>query len=98
MPLQNRWQELPQGAKDAYIKLVQQAKNIKESIKELNKKINELIEESKEKALPHAIIRKHLYPDVFIKIGSKTFQTHEYVKGPVKIAVKLGDIHLFDIS
>lgn len=97
-PLQSRWQSLPQEAKNAYIKLVQQAKTIKESIDELEKKINELINESKKKSLPQAIIRKHLYPEVFIKIGDRTFQTRDYIKGPVKIALALGEVHLLVVS
>lgn len=97
-PLQNRWQSLPQDAKNAYVKLVQQAKTIKENIDELDKKINDLIQESQKKALPQAIARKHLYPEVIIKIGDKTFQTHEYIKGPVKVAVAMGEIHLLSVS
>ncbi len=97
-PLQSRWQSLPLDAKNAYIKLVQQAKTIKESIDELEKKINELIHESKKKSLPQAIARKHLYPEVFIKIGDKTFQTREYIKGPVKIALAMGEIHLLAVA
>ncbi|MGC9054877.1 MAG: DUF342 domain-containing protein, partial [Candidatus Hydrogenedens sp.] len=97
-PLQNRWQSLPQDAKNAYVKLVQQAKTIKESIDELDKKINELTEKSRKKSLPQAIARKHLYPEVFIKIGDKTFQTREYIKGPVKVALVTGEIHLLAVS
>ena len=97
-PLQSRWQSLPQDAQNAYVKLVQQAKTIKENIDELDKKINELIEKSKKKALPQAIARKHLYPEVVIKIGNQTFQTREYIKGPVKIALAMGEIHLLSVS
>ncbi len=97
-PLKNRWQSLPQDAKNAYVKLVQQAKTIKESIDELDKKINELTQESKKKSLPQAIARKHLYPEVIFKIRDKTFQTREYIKGPVKIALALGEIHLLSVS
>jgi len=96
-PLQNRWQELPQDAKNAYIRLIQQARTIKDSLEEIDKKIDEVVAASKEKALPQAIIRKHLYPDIFVKIGDKTFQNHEYVKGPVKITLALGEIHLLAI-
>jgi len=97
-PLQNRWQSLPDNAKEAYIKLVQQAKTIKERLDELDRKINELVQESKKKSLPQAIARKHLYPEVFIKIGEKTFLTREYIKGPVKIALALGEVHLLAIT
>jgi uncharacterized protein (DUF342 family) len=52
-PLQNRWQELPQDAKNAYIRLIQQARTIKDSLEEIDKKIDEVVAASKEKALPH---------------------------------------------
>ncbi len=95
VPVQNRWQSLPKDAKEAFMKLVQQAKLIKEAICELDSKINICIEESRKKAKFEVIVRKDIYPEVIIKMGNIIYQNKEFFRGPLKFAILGSEIQMF---
>lgn len=95
LPVQNRWQSLPQDARTAFVKLVEQAKMIRESISEIENKINVLLEESKNKAKFEVVVRKDIYPEVTIKIGNSVFYNRDFFKGPLKFGLLGGEIQMF---
>ncbi len=95
LPVKNRWQSLPQYAKEAFSKLVQQAKLIREAISEIESKINAYVEESQKKIKFEVVVRKDIYPEVFIKMGSAIYHNKEFFKGPLKFGILAGEIQMF---
>ncbi|MCX8065979.1 MAG: FapA family protein [Candidatus Hydrogenedentes bacterium] len=97
LPVQNRWQSLPQDARNAFVKLVQQAKTLKEVISEIDSKISAYLEESRKRAKFEVVVRKDIYPEVNIKMGGCVYHNKEFFKGPLKLAILNGEIQMFAV-
>lgn len=91
-PLKDRGHELPQKLRDAVAALSKEAARLQNAIQALEEEIETVRAESRAREKKEILARKRIYPESLCHIMGLTLHVKEPMEGPVKVAIREGDI------
>lgn len=93
-PIKDRGRNLPQKVREVVGVLLQEAARLRDAIQELEAEIEAIRAESRQAEKKEILVRRRLCPECLCQIMGLTLHVREFVDGPIKIALREGDIRL----
>jgi uncharacterized protein len=88
LPFKQRAGQVPPALKEKLVGLLQEAKSLQETVQEAEAEIETLREESKALAVMEIVVRKHVLPDVQVKLKPQSIWLRNELKGPLGIFLR----------
>ena len=95
-PFRDRNRPIPARNREAVARLLREAKSLTQAVAELEAQIEGIRAESKEDAVRRVLVRAKVCPESAFQILGLTLIVREEVPGPLKVAVRDGDIRLLE--
>jgi uncharacterized protein len=88
LPFKQRGMKIPPNLKEKVTGLLQEAKSLQETIQTAESEIETLREEAKALAVLEILVRKHVLPDVQVKLRPQSIWLRNALKGPLGIFLR----------
>lgn len=96
-PLKDKSRTLPPRLREMATLLLNEATKINEVMRGVQQELDAARADTAARVKKEVLIRREIYPDAFFFIPPLSMLVKDHVDGPVKVAIREGDIHLVQV-